>query len=119
MQGLSTGWSDVYFFSDPGQHLVLDGSDGQPPVPPGEYLLRLTVNPPRAPAPGETCRFIDSEGLCRGLPESSYDDNTAEVRVRIPAEVLDMGSGPADTLSAPRSLQGCHARPAKRDTARD
>lgn len=109
-QGLSTGWSDVYYFSLPGQHLVLDGSDGQPAVPPGEYLLRITVNPPYTPAEGQTCRVIDDDGLCRNLRESSYDDNTAEVRVTIPEWVVEGSGTPPAPVSASTSQLECQAR---------
>ena len=48
-QGISHGWSDTYVFKLGGQYFLLDGGDGQPPVPPGTYMLRITVNPPYAP----------------------------------------------------------------------
>jgi Lysyl oxidase len=45
-QGISVGWADTYVWKLGGQYFVLDGGDGQPSVPPGTYILRITVNPP-------------------------------------------------------------------------
>src|SRR4030095_10961431 len=36
-QGISHGWTDTYRFFLGGQYFVLDGGDGQPVVPPGDY----------------------------------------------------------------------------------
>src|SRR5947209_800806 len=49
-QGISHGWADTYRFFLAGQFFVLDGGDGQPPVPPGDYIIRITVNPGFVPA---------------------------------------------------------------------
>jgi len=85
-QGISVGWSDVYHWKLAGQFFVLDGGDGQPPVPPGDYLLRITVNPGYVPAAGEPCRFADPlhPGVCHQLQESNYENNVAEVSVTVP-----------------------------------
>src|SRR5215467_10829740 len=40
-QGISKGWADVYVWQLGGQYFVLDGGDGQPVVPPGDYLIRI------------------------------------------------------------------------------
>jgi Lysyl oxidase len=83
-QGISMGWSDVYVWKLGGQYFLLDGGDGQPPVPPGDYLIRITVNPPFAPAPGEPCPNVDPSGFCHTLPESDYANNMAQVSITIP-----------------------------------
>jgi len=36
-QGISMGWADAYVWQLAGQYFVLDGGDGQDPVPPGTY----------------------------------------------------------------------------------
>src|SRR5205807_253451 len=86
-QGISHGWADTYRFFLAGQFFVLDGGDGQPPVPPGDYIVRITVNPGFVPAAGEPCRFADPNhpGVCHQLPESNFDNNIGEVRITIPA----------------------------------
>src|SRR5439155_9912560 len=43
-QGITAGWADVYTWKLGGQYFVLDGGDGQPPAPSGDYILRITVN---------------------------------------------------------------------------
>lgn len=98
-QGISHGWADTYRFFLGGQYFVLDGGDGQPPVPPGTYVIRITVNPPFKPAPGEPCRFlekIDTDGqpICHQLPESNYSNNVGEVTVNIPDHPGKSGFGP-------------------------
>src|SRR5438445_3363187 len=55
-QGISHGWSDTYVFFLGGQYFVLDGGDGQEPVPPGDDIIRITVNPPFTAVGGEPCR---------------------------------------------------------------
>src|SRR5829696_8451341 len=45
-QGITAGWADTYNLHLGGQYFVLDGGDGQPVVPPGSYILRITANPP-------------------------------------------------------------------------
>jgi lysyl oxidase len=83
-QGISKGWSDIYVWKLGGQYFVLDGGDGQPPVPPGTYIIRITVNPPFEPALGEPCPNLDPSGMCHTLPESDYANNVAQVTVTIP-----------------------------------
>jgi lysyl oxidase len=83
-QGISKGWSDVYVWKLGGQYFVLDGGDGQPPVPPGDYVIRITVNPPFVPAAGEPCPNLDPSGFCHTLPESDYSNNIAQVTITIP-----------------------------------
>src|SRR5215831_8917590 len=63
-QGISRGWADTYVWQLGGQYFVLDGGDGQPVVPPGNYILRITVNPPFDAQPGEPCLNLDPSGHC-------------------------------------------------------
>jgi hypothetical protein len=84
-QGISHGWTDTYGYQLQGQFFILDGGDGQDPVPPGTYTLRITVNPPFTPAPGDPpCPNWDSKGFCHQLPESNYDNNITEHTVAVP-----------------------------------
>ena len=96
-QGISSGWADTYRFFLGGQYFVLDGGDGQPVVPPGDYIIRVTVNPGYIPQNGEPCRFADPNhpGVCHQLPESNYDNNVSEVTVTIPDHPGRSGFGPA------------------------
>lgn len=82
-QGISRGWTDTYDTSLPGQYFVLDGGDGQPVVPPGQYLLRITANPPFRATGGEPCPFLDANHLCHMLPESNYTNNITQITVTL------------------------------------
>ncbi len=93
-QGISHGWSDTYVFKLGGQYFVLDGGDGQPVVPPGQYILRITVNPPFTPVGSEPCRFLDTKGFCHQLFESNYENNVGEVIINIPDHPGRGGVGP-------------------------
>lgn len=95
-QGISKGWSDVYDWRLGGQFFVLDGGDGQPEVPPGDYILRITVNPGFVPAGGELCRNADPlhPGVCHQLPESNYENNVSEVIVTVPDHKGRQSVGP-------------------------
>ena len=95
-QGISKGWSDVYVWKLGGQYFVLDGGDGQPPVPPGDYIIRITVNPGFVPAGNEPCRNADPHrpGVCHQLPESDYENNVAQVSITIPDHPGRQGVGP-------------------------
>jgi len=104
-QGISHGWSDTYRFFLGGQYFVLDGGDGQPPVPPGQYIIRITVNPGFKPAPGEPCRFlerIDTDGqpICHQLPESNFSNNVGEALITIPDHPGKSGVGPGANTAA-------------------
>ena len=86
-----------------------DGGDGQPVVPPGDYIIRITVNPPFKPAPGEPCRFlekIDTDGqpICHQLPESNYSNNVGEAIVTIPDHPGKAGVGPGANTAAQEDL---------------
>lgn len=94
-QGISHGWADTYRFFLGGQYFVLDGGDGQPEVPPGDYIIRVTVNPPYAPNKKSICpRIKDPMGTCRQFVESSYTNNVGEAVINIPAHPGRDGVGP-------------------------
>ena len=94
-QGISDGWADTYVFKLGGQYFVLDGGDGQPEVPPGDYVIRITVNPPYAPSRKGVCpRVKDPMGTCRQFSESNYTNNIGEALIRIPAHPGREGVGP-------------------------
>lgn len=65
-QGLSYGWQDIYSWQLDGQWIEIDGL----PLP-GDYLLRMTVNPDRV------------------WPESNYGNNTSEMVVHLEAPLVD------------------------------
>ena len=103
-QGISHGWSDTYRFYLGGQYFVLDGGDGQPPVPPGVYVIRITANPPYVPGPDGICRVLDpATGLCHQLQESNYANNILEVAVTIPSHPGRDGFGPAVGQPTPQN----------------
>ncbi len=93
-QGIARGWSDKYKWSLAGQFFVLDGGDGQPVVPPGDYKIRITLNPSFTAQSGEPCPNLDGAGLCRQLRESDYTNNAFEATVTVPANPTRAGSGP-------------------------
>jgi hypothetical protein len=95
-QGISRGWEDIYEYTLGGQFFVLDGGDGQAPVPPGKYIIRIRVNPGFVPEPGEPCRFADPRrpGICHQLPEANFENNISEIRIKIPSRITAAGSGP-------------------------
>jgi len=93
-QGISVGWADTYVWKLGGQFFLLDGGDGQAPVPPGNYIIRITVNPPFLAAAGEPCPNIDSNGFCHQLPELNYGNNVSEIQITIPDHPGKQGVGP-------------------------
>ncbi|HJZ79834.1 MAG TPA: lysyl oxidase family protein [Pyrinomonadaceae bacterium] len=93
-QGISVGWADTYVWKLGGQYFVLDGGDGQAVVPPGDYVIRITVNPPFVAQPGEPCPNVDPNGLCHQLPELNYDNNVTEIQITIPPHPGKQGVGP-------------------------
>ena len=95
-QGISHGWADTYRFFLGGQYFVLDGGDGQAPVPPGDYILRIHVNPPFSPDKRGNCsRAKDpATGLCHNFVESNYANNVGEAIITIPAHPGREGVGP-------------------------
>src|SRR5262249_3882945 len=109
-QGISHGWADTYRFFLGGQYFVLDGGDGQQVVPPGDYIIRITVNPPFKPAAGEPCRFLekidpaDGQPICHQLPESDYTNNVGEAMITIPDHPGKAGVGPGANAAAQEDL---------------
>ena len=95
-QGISHGWSDTYVFKLGGQYFLLDGGDGQPPVPPGTYMLRITVNPPYAPDSHGNCPRVKdpATGLCHQFAESNYANNVNTALINIPDHPGRQGAGP-------------------------
>jgi hypothetical protein len=93
-QGITAGWADTYRFTLAGQYFVLDGGDGQPVVPPGDYMIRITVNPPFTAQAGEACPNVDPQGFCHQLPESNYSDNVGTANISIAAHPGRKGIGP-------------------------
>jgi hypothetical protein len=94
-QGVSHGWADTYVWFLAGQYFILDGGDGQDPVPPGQYTIEVTVNPGYAPKKGKGCPLVtDAEGLCHNFAEASYANNTMRVVVSIPDHPGKDGFGP-------------------------
>ena len=95
-QGISAGWADTYVFKLGGQYFVLDGGDGQPVVPPGNYIIEVHVNPPYAPNKRGVCpRVTDpATGLCHQFAESSYANNVGRAYITIPDHPGRSGYGP-------------------------
>jgi hypothetical protein len=96
-QGITAGWADTYRFFLAGQYFVLDGGDGQPEVPPGDYIIRITVNPGFAPKKGESTTFASRDpntGLYHQLFESDYTNNVGQFLITIPDHVGRSGYGP-------------------------
>ena len=84
-QGISTGWADTYVKQLAGQYFVLD--DPNEPVPPGKYVLRITVNPGFTPVAGQPCPVFDAAaGKCHNFAESNYANNVGQVTIDIPAD---------------------------------
>ena len=81
-QGISVGYADTYVKALGGQYFVLD--DPAEPAPPGDYILRITVNPGFAQTAGQPCPVKDPHGLCHNFAESNYDDNVGQIRITIP-----------------------------------
>jgi lysyl oxidase len=95
-QGISHGWADTYRFFLGGQYFILDGGDNQPPVPPGTYMIRITVNPPYAPDRRGNCPRVQdpATGLCHQFAESNYANNVGTALIEIPDHPGRDGVGP-------------------------
>ena len=108
-QGISHGWTDTYRFFLGGQFFVLDGGDGQPPVPPGDYIIRITANPGFKAKGGAPCPALDpATGLCHNFAESNYANNVGQVLVTIPAHPGQTGVGPAAGMDQPKGEPAEH-----------
>lgn len=82
-QGISVGYADTYVKALGGQYFVLD--DPNENVPPGDYILRITVNPGFPKVTGQACPVYDAAGgLCHNFAESSYTDNVGQIRLTLP-----------------------------------
>jgi hypothetical protein len=115
-QGISVGYADTYNKHLGGQFFTLDGGDGQPVVPPGEYAIRIEVNPGFVAGVGEPCPVLDPDpaaGLCHNFFESNYGNNTAEVRITIPDRTGKMGFGPGADNQAGTEILDDENRPDK------
>ena len=95
-QGVSHGWSDSYVFQLAGQYFVLDGGDGQPVVPPGNYKIVIEVNPAYAPAKRAGCPLVTdpATGMCHQFREADYTNNVGVANITIPAHNGKGGHGP-------------------------
>lgn len=83
-QGISKGWNDTYVWKLGGQYFVLDGGDGQIPVPAGRYYIEVEVNPDYPPGASGCPRVTDPlTGQCHQFAESNYANNTTRVLVWI------------------------------------
>jgi hypothetical protein len=83
-QGISKGWNDTYLWYLGGQYFVLDGGDGQAPVPAGRYYIEVEVNPAYPPGKKGCPRVTDpATGLCHQFAESDYANNTTRVLVYV------------------------------------
>lgn len=97
-QGISAGWADSYSRVLDGQFFVLD--EPAAPVAPGEYILRITVNPAFVCGAGDATRPRDGNGLCHMFAEGVYTNNVGETSVTIPSDVKHAsGPGLSDALS--------------------
>jgi len=115
-QGISAGWADTYRFFLAGQYFVLDGGDGQPEVPPGDYIIRITVNPGFQPNTGESTAFASLDpatGLYHQLFESNYANNVGQILITIPDRVGKTGYGPLAGSNINASDSDEHDPPAK------
>lgn len=90
-QGISVGWADSYNRVLDGQYFVLD--EPAAPVAPGDYVLRITVNPAFVCGDGDAARPRDAAGFCHMFAESDYANNAGETVVTVPADVKQ-SSGP-------------------------
>lgn len=114
-QGISVGYGDEYFKWLGGQYFVLDGDPNAEPIPPGQYILRIWVNPPFTPQSGdEPCPATDSQGLCHMFVESDYANNIGETLVTIPAgRPGKSGWGPGGGQPAQDEVADDENRPSK------
>jgi lysyl oxidase len=112
-QGVSAGWTDTYRFFLGGQYFVLDGGDGQTPVPPGRYVIRITANPPFTPVGADPCPYLDGDGMCHMLEESNYANNAAETEIVIPTHPGRTQVGPLANTKTVVETDDCHVKESK------
>ncbi|MEX2155993.1 MAG: lysyl oxidase family protein [Gemmatimonadales bacterium] len=103
-QGISVGWADSYNRLLDGQYFVLDEPGAA--VPAGDYVVRITVNPPFVCGDGDGSRPRDAAGFCRMFAESDYANNVGEAAITIADDTRNAsGPGLSDALS-PDELAG-------------
>jgi len=113
-QGISVNYGDTYVKWLGGQYFVLDGADGQAVIPPGDYVIRIEVNPPYTPTRSNPCRFLDpATGLCHALQELDYSNNVGMVRISIPDHPGKKGWGPGGGQDPVDELSDDENRPIK------
>jgi hypothetical protein len=108
-QGVSVGWADTYARTLDGQFFVLD--EPAAPAPPGDYIIRITVNPPFVCGEKDAARPRDADGMCRMFVESRYDNNVGEAVVTLSEGRGPTGPGavmglPEDELASLRTKTG-------------
>ncbi len=109
-QGLSPGWGDNYWAELGGQSFILnDPNDPSNPNAPGQlqagnYILRVTVNPPFFPMPGEICPVRTSTGECHMFAEKDYNNNIADTIV--PLSAADVAPWPTTTQGMDKLVPG-------------
>lgn len=97
-QGVSVGWADSYSRVLDGQYFVLDEPGAT--VGAGDYIVRITVNPPFVCGEGDAGRPLNADGFCHMFAESDFTNNVGEAGVTIPADVTrTSGPGLSDALS--------------------
>ena len=99
-QGISVGYADEYYKWLAGQYFVLNDPNADP-VPPGEYTLRIWVNPPFTAKRTEPCPAVDPQGFCHMFKESNYANNIGQVRITIPDHPGKTGFGPGAESNPP------------------
>jgi hypothetical protein len=106
-QGISKGWADTYVMFLAGQYFVLDGGDGQEPVPPGNYVVEVVVNPAYAPERRKPCPVVTdaATGLCHQFAEGNYANNATRVTITIPDHPGRSGYGPGKNEPVPQSKE--------------
>ena len=113
-QGISVGYGDEYFKWLGGQYFVLNGDPNAAPIPPGDYTLRIWVNPPFTAAAGEPCPAVDPQGFCHMFVESDYGNNIGEALVTIPSvRPGKNGFGPGGGQPAKDEMIDDERRPTK------
>lgn len=112
-QGISVGYADTYNKWLGGQYFVLDGGNGRPVVPPGNYIIRIHVNPPFECGAGDAGKPRDPAGKCHNFLESNYGNNIAEVAITIPDHPGKKGFGPGGGQTAVDEIVDDENRPDK------
>jgi len=108
-QGITHGWTDTYRFFLGGQYVGRVTGRVAPPVPPGDYVIRITANPPYKANKDNPCRALDpATGLCHNFAESDYTNNIGEVLITIPDHPGRSGFGPLAGASMPNKEPAEH-----------